>query len=79
MRFNKLMKAYYRQKLDAMDDIQSVRLPTRDQTGMTVRVHTINWSDAFGYVLLIGILIHYFLGNKFFDSAGFMPGIGILF
>ncbi len=78
MRINKIMKQYYSQKIDALDGLPAMPIPKRSGS-VASRRFTVSWSDAFGYALTGGMILHYFLRGRFYDVVSALPGVSILF
>ena len=78
MKIKKWMRHYYQKKCDriSMPDPESVFtriiIPKR-------RFITISWSDAIGYLVILGIILHYIFKARLFETAPFIPVLTFVF
>lgn len=72
------MRQYYKQKIDALKDLPAMPILIDDGSETPNRFH-LSWSDAFGYALMVGMILHYILRGRFYDIFGALPGLSILF
>lgn len=79
MKVKKILHRYYEKQLQEIEDIDPMVLQLRLKAGSRRTVLSGHWSDILGYLLIAGILLHYFLIGSFFAIVRIIPGIGVLF
>jgi len=79
MSVKKIMHNYYKSKLDEIEDIKPFILPDAIPQEQETSALPVGWDNILGWVVMIGMIVHFVVYNSFFEIAGFMPISAILF
>jgi len=79
MRINRVIHRYYEDKLEEIEEISFPVVPLKFKAEQKSMPFSICWSELFGYLLMVGVVLHFLLGGKLFDMVRLFPGFTILF
>ncbi|MBN2092303.1 hypothetical protein JW964_21970 [candidate division KSB1 bacterium] len=78
MQIKKLLRQYYQNELEKIQEPAPVIPPQRIYYQKNTSILAINWSDAIGWLFMAGSILHYILQGRFFEIFNFIPGFSIL-
>ena len=76
---NRVMRRYYEGKLEEIEGIPLPIVPVQLKAGQKSIPLNICWHELFGYLLMVGVVLHFLLRGKLFDMVRCFPGFTILF
>lgn len=79
MRMNRVMNRYYENKLEEIGEIKCPVVSLQFKAEQKSILFNICWSELFGYLLMVGVVLHFLLGGKLFNMVRLFPGFTILF
>ena len=79
MNFNKVMQQYYQHKLNKINEIPPMVLPLESQFQQKPSILLNTFSDVFGWLVLTGMILHFFFIDRYLSVFQFLPGVSIIF
>jgi len=79
MRIKKIMRRYFEGKLASVEEIEPTSINLQYQAKPQTVLFHLCQSDIFGYIMIIGIIIHYVTTGRLFLVGHILPSFGVLF
>ena len=72
MRIKKIMRQYYKNKLEETEEIQPLQIPSEFTSEKHHKKYSIDWSNVFAYALIVCCILHFLLTEKWLMSGRFL-------
>ena len=79
MKIKKILYMYYTDKLEKIREVKPAVFTLDYGHGSQFPSSMVTLGDIVGWLVMAGVIVHYFFSGRFFEIGRFIPGFTILF